>query len=379
MSLLRKILFFVFLTVSASTAGYLYYQSLLEDALSIPKEGYIFDIEKGDSLNKVLAQLVSEGVLTATWPAKVYARHKKISGDIKVGEFKLTYGENVPGLFELITNNNQIQYAIQFIEGSTFKQMQLVLKEQKKLKLLLTEKSDQDIFSMVGIDALDEHLEGQFYPDTYAYSKGDTDLSILKRAHIRLKSLLKKEWSDRKKDLPLKTPYEALILASIVEKETGVPHERGRIAGVFTRRLEKRMRLQTDPTVIYGLGDKYKGNITRKHLKMFTPYNTYRINGLPPTPIAMVGVEAIHAALNPIEGDALYFVAKGDGTHAFSKTINEHNKAVRTYQLKRRSDYRSSHQAREVEKYKSNQKSLFVKKRTLDKTSVSKKQEEGAL
>mgnify|MGYP000117690741 FL=1 len=203
--------------------------------------------------------------------------------------------------------------------------------------------SNQEIEKLLGLEAT-SHLEGQFYPDTYNFHKGDSDLDILKRAHNRLKTILGEEWAARQKDLPLESAYEALILASIIEKETGVPEERPEIAGVFVRRLQKKMRLQTDPTVIYGLGDNYQGNITRKHLRQDTIYNTYRISGLPPTPIALVGRAAIHAALNPKPGKSLYFVAKGDGSHYFSATLEEHNKAVRKFQLKRRSDYRSSAQ-----------------------------------
>jgi UPF0755 protein len=203
-------------------------------------------------------------------------------------------------------------------------------------------KSDADILKALNLGDEIKHLEGQFYPDTYTYHKNDSDIDILKRAHQRLQMILEEEWLKRDKKLPLKTSYEALTLASIIEKETGAAHERSEISGVFIRRLNTKMRLQTDPTVIYGLGERYKGNLTRKHLKEKTAYNTYRINGLPPTPIAMVGQDAIHAAVNPKAGKSLYFVAKGDGTHQFSETIRAHNNAVRKYQLKRRAGYRSS-------------------------------------
>ena len=186
-------------------------------------------------------------------------------------------------------------------------------------------------------------LEGWFYPDTYIFPRGTTDIEILKQAYSRMNEVLDEEWSDKDKDLPFDTRYEALILASLIEKETGVAHERSEIAGVFVRRLQKGMRLQTDPTVIYGLGSEFDGNLTRAHLLEETPYNTYRINGLPPTPIAAPGRDAIRAAVNPAEGNALYFVGRGDGAHQFSATLEEHNAAVRKYQIEQRApDYRSS-------------------------------------
>jgi UPF0755 protein len=184
--------------------------------------------------------------------------------------------------------------------------------------------------------------EGRFFPDTYRFVRGMTDVELLKKAYDRLDEVLAKEWSQRAADVPYTEPYQALIMASLVEKETGVPQERGQIAGVFVRRMEMGMLLQTDPTVIYGLGDRYNGKLTRAHLKEPTPYNTYVISGLPPTPIAMVGREAIHAALNPVAGNSLYFVARGDGSHVFSDDLDAHNNAVREFQIKRRADYRSS-------------------------------------
>jgi UPF0755 protein len=184
--------------------------------------------------------------------------------------------------------------------------------------------------------------EGRFFPDTYRYVRGMTDAELLKQAYNRLDAVLQEEWEKRAADVPYVDPYQALIMASLVEKETGVPQERGEIAGVFVRRLQQGMLLQTDPTVIYGLGERYNGKITRAFLKEATPYNTYVISGLPPTPIAMVGREAIHAAMNPVAGSSLYFVARGDGSHVFSDDLEAHNAAVKEFQLKRRADYRSS-------------------------------------
>ena len=184
--------------------------------------------------------------------------------------------------------------------------------------------------------------EGRFFPDTYRFVRGMTDVELLQQAYMRLDEVLAKEWAERSTDLPYRDPYQALIMASLVEKETGIPQERGQIAGVFVRRMRLGMMLQTDPTVIYGMGERYNGKITRADLREPTPYNTYTMTGLPPTPIAMVGREAIHAALNPSNGTSLYFVARGDGSHVFSDDLDDHNSAVREFQLKRRSDYRSS-------------------------------------
>ena len=358
-SFLRLLFLLVLLLLLSFAGGYFYYQNELEKSLTIPERGLIFEIHKGDSLNRILDSLVAKHVLTNRWFAKLYAREHKLAHKIQAGEFQLEKIDTIPSLFQLITNNGQIHYQIQFIEGHTFKQMQKVLFAQSKLELLIKDKSDQAIIKLLAFEPLINHLEGQFYPDTYTYVKGDTDISILKRAHKRLQKILNKEWSERQKNLPLKSAYEALILASIVEKETGAPKERAQIAGVFTRRLEKKMRLQTDPTVIYGLGDAYQGNLKRIHLKQFTPYNTYRIKGLPPTPIAMVGQSAIHAALHPAIGKSLYFVAKGDGSHFFSTTIQEHNKAVRKYQLRRRKDYRSTHSGQTPKEDLSLKESVF--------------------
>jgi UPF0755 protein len=319
-----------------------FYQSELKSPLNLPDSNLVLEIKRGDSLNKVLIKLTKMEVLSSSLIAKIYAREKNLANRIKTGEFLLKQGVTIPRLFELITSNQQISYNIQFIEGSTFDQVKRVLASTPKLIHHLEGKSDAEILKVLNLGTAINHLEGQFYPDTYTFVKNDSDIAILKRAHLRLQKILKEEWQKKDKNLPLKTPYDALILASIIEKETGAAHERSEISGVFIRRLNMGMRLQTDPTVIYGLGERYAGNLTRKHLKETTPYNTYRINGLPPTPIAIVGQDAIHAAINPKLGKSLFFVAKGDGTHQFSETMQAHNIAVQEFQLKRREDYRST-------------------------------------
>jgi UPF0755 protein len=227
-----------------------------------------------------------------------------------------------------------VEYPLKIVEGWSFKQVLEALHAAPKLTHSLQGLGPKQIMAMLGYPNV--HPEGRFFPDTYYYPSGMSDLLILQRAYQKMEKILDEEWEARAGDLPVRTRDEALTLASIVEKETGKPEERGLIAGVFVQRLRTGMKLQTDPTVIYGLGDKYKGNITLAHLRTPTPYNTYTRKGLPPTPIAMPGREAIHAALNPENTRALYFVSRGDGSHVFSETLEQHNAAVQKYQLKGR-------------------------------------------
>jgi UPF0755 protein len=233
-----------------------------------------------------------------------------------------------------------VQYNLTLVEGWSFRQVREALVRESKLDLTLSELDDEQLMARLGQPGVNP--EGRFFPDTYRFVRGMTDLDLLKQAYARLELVLAEEWAARADELPYKEPYDALIMASMIEKETGVSEERGAIAGVFIRRLRIGMRLQTDPTVIYGLGERYKGRLTRAHLREVTPYNTYQIDGMPPTPIALVGREAIHAALHPVAGRSLYFVARGDGSHVFSNSLEAHNRAVREYQLNRRADYRSS-------------------------------------
>jgi UPF0755 protein len=235
-------------------------------------------------------------------------------------------------VLERLVSGKTIQYPVTLVEGWTFRQAVDHIAEDPRYGDLLG-KSDADLMAALGRGG--EHPEGRFFPDTYAFPRAATGLDVLRRALERMDQVLAEEWAARAPDLPIDSPYEALILASIVEKETGLAEERPAIAGVFTRRLQKGMRLQTDPTVIYGMGERFDGDIRRADLREATPYNTYVITGLPPTPIALPGRAAIHAALNPEPGEALYFVARGDGGHVFSATLEEHNAAVRKYQLSR--------------------------------------------
>jgi UPF0755 protein len=250
---------------------------------------------------------------------------------IQSGEYELRSGLTPSRLLELLTSGKVIQHAVTLVEGRTFRQGLAALAADPVLADDLSGRTDEEIMARIGRPG--EHPEGRLFPDTYYFPRGTTASDLVRRAYARMETVLQQEWEGRAPGLPMQTPYEALILASIVEKETGLSSERAQVAGVFVRRLSQGMKLQTDPTVIYGLGDTFNGNIRRFDLTGDTPYNTYVRAGLPPTPIAMPGQEAIRAVLHPAAGDSLYFVAKGDGSHAFSATLEEHNRAVRQYQL----------------------------------------------
>jgi UPF0755 protein len=301
----------------------------------------LFQVPEGSSFGAIAYAMEEQGLIERAFWLKVWGRLDSDAQSIKAGQYEFQPGISARGMVRKMVRGDTKIWTVQFIEGWRFRELRQALAAHKQLQSTTEALSDAELMDRLG--APDRHPEGLFFPDTYVFDARDTDLDILQRAYNRMQDTLSEEWANRDSDLPYDTPYEALIMASIIEKETGVPRERGRIAGVFVRRLQKGMRLQTDPTVIYGLGENYDGNITRKHLQTTTPYNTYRISGLPPTPIALPGREAIHAALHPADGSALYFVARGDGSHTFSDTFKAHQEAVRQYQIKRRrSDYRSS-------------------------------------
>lgn len=331
--------FLLFLMVAAAGAGWFGwsdYQRYLDQPIALSAEGQQFTVEPGWSAKRVADQLEQQGIIQKRHWFDVYARLSNKAGGIKSGEFNLQPPLTVPALFDTLVKGQTIQYSLTIIEGSNWKQAMARVASSADLKHTLDDQTLQSADALMS--ALGEtgiYPEGQFFSDTYAFPKGTTDVEYLRRAKKMLDKVLQEEWDARAEDLPIKTPYEALILASIVEKETAVASERPLIAGVFHARLLKKMRLQTDPTVIYGMGDSYDGNIRRSDLTTDTPYNTYTRAGLPPTPISMVGREAIHAVLHPLETKALYFVARGDGSHQFSETLEQHNAAVRKYQLKR--------------------------------------------
>jgi UPF0755 protein len=313
--------------------------SALVQPLNIKQEE-LLEVPKGTTPNRTFLRMEADGVIKDAFWLRVYWRFNLPKQPLHSGEYRMTPGMTVEGLIDLWKRGEMVQYSLTLVEGWNFHQVRAALAKEEKLEQTLKGLSDSQVMDKLGHSGI--FPEGRFFPDTYRFVRGMTDAELLKTAYQRLDDVLAKEWSQRAADLPYTGPYQALIMASLVEKETGVPQERGQIAGVFVRRMEIGMLLQTDPTVIYGLGDRYNGKLTRAHLKEATPYNTYMISGLPPTPIAMVGREAIHAALNPVEGTSLYFVARGDGSHVFSDDLDAHNNAVREFQLKRRADYRSS-------------------------------------
>ena len=328
------------LMAAGVTVGAMTLNHWLYDPLPLV-EDTVIRIQKGDNLSKVAYRLENEGVINSARLLVLYARATKQT-TVKIGEYLLPKNSHRVSLLSLLQSDNVLSYKVTLVEGKTFQDFLLRLKSNEKIVSTLNDDVGYpELLRQLNIDL--KHPEGWFFPDTYQFSAGITDVELLQQAHQRMQTVLAEEWDNRAESLPYQSAYEALIMASIIEKETGVAYERPEIAGVFVRRLQKGMRLQTDPTIIYGLGKDYTGNIRRKHLRQKTPYNTYMIDGLPPTPIAMPGREAINAALNPKEGNSLYFVAKGDGSHYFSATLVEHNRAVRKYQINKRAEqYRSS-------------------------------------
>lgn len=329
----RFLVFLVVVGLVAAGLVYADYSGAVNKPLSFSDDQRTFTIEKGWSAKRVASELEKTGVIDKPHWFYLYARLSKKGVGIKSGEFQIEGNPTTPELIDLFVKGQTVQYTGNIIEGSTFKQIRERLAGHPHLVQTISDKSNADIMSELGLEG--QHPEGLFFSDTYRFPKQTTDIEFLKRANTLLQKVLTEEWENRAPDLPLNSPYEALVLASIVEKETAVAAERPLIAGVFMSRLRIKMRLQTDPTVIYGMGDKYDGNIRRSDLRTDTPYNTYTRAGLPPTPISMVGREAIHAVMHPEATTALYFVSKGDGTHKFSDTVEQHNAAVRKYQLKR--------------------------------------------
>ena len=302
--------------------------------VNIPEGDNIFLIKPGSSIKTIAQQLTQQKIIEDPWLFILLAKLKGDETRVRAGEYEIVTDQTADDLLDTFTKGSAIQYSFTVIEGWSFRQMLGAIGQDPIIESTLGGKSDQEIMQILGHP--ERHPEGLFFPDTYRFPKGTTDVDFLHRAFQVMENHLQREWSQRDSDLPLESSYEALILASIIEKETGVGFERPLISGVFTQRLKKNMRLQTDPTIIYGLGESFDGNIRFRDLRKDTPYNTYLHAGLTPTPIALPGLEAIRASLHPAKTDALYFVSKGDGTHHFSATLEQHNAAVKRYQLNRK-------------------------------------------
>ncbi len=299
--------------------------------LSLPESPFRFSLKAGSTVKSVARQLTNSELLSEPWTFVALARMLGKSTQIKAGEYELEGNLTPLALLRLFARGQQAeQVAVQFIEGQTLFEIRKILDEHPDLKHDSKDLSEAEILRAVG--ASETKAEGMFFPDTYLVVPGSSDLKLLQRAYAAMQTHLANAWDTRDDGLPYVDAYQALIMASIIEKETGQPSERPLIASVFINRLKKKMLLQTDPTVIYGMGPRFNGNIRKADLQRDTPYNTYTRAGLPPTPIAMPGLAALKAALNPAPSDALYFVAKGDGSHEFSADLVEHNRAVNKYQ-----------------------------------------------
>jgi UPF0755 protein len=328
----------LFLAALVIAAGFWWSRQWLQTPIAALQQTTTFEVQRGSSLRSVAAALHERGLLDQQEIWIGWARLSHRAGDLKAGEYELPPGLTPKSLLELLSSGQVLLHSITFIEGSTFADVRNALASNKAVRNEYAARSAEEIMRALGQGGI--HPEGQFFPDTYHFARGTSDLELLAIAHRRLQQEIDTAWKMRMADLPLAGPYEALILASIVEKETALDTERARIAGVFIERLRRGMRLQTDPTVIYGMLDSYDGNIRRGDLSRDTPYNTYTRAGLPPTPIAMPGVDSLRAAVQPDVSGALFFVATGagDGSHYFSKTLAEHNEAVKRYlrRLRRR-------------------------------------------
>jgi UPF0755 protein len=332
LKLLGKLLGFLLLIGSIGVGwAWMQYQEFVATPIKVEADGVVYQVRKGASLAAVARDLEAQGVIDDARYLNWYGRYTGQANKIRAGEYLLTEDLVPDSLLALMVSGKSIDYSLTLLEGWNIRQVRAAVMAHEALTQTLEGVDDATLMDRLGRPGV--HPEGRFFPDTYKFNRGTTDLDFLRRAMEKMDQELEAAWAARAESIPLSTPEEALILASIVEKETGQAFERPEIAGVFARRLRKGMKLQTDPTVIYGMGERFNGNIRRKDLREDTPYNTYVHAGLPPTPICMPGREALDAAVNPAPGKTLFFVSRGDGTHAFSESLNQHNAAVRKYQL----------------------------------------------
>ncbi len=330
-ALLRLCAIAIVSIVALAGAAYAYVLKWAATPLTTVSEPTLVELAPKVSFAAFAGTLKSTGVLRTDWPFVVYARVKGFAHRVQAGEYRVLPGETPEQLLSDLVAGNVATYEVRIPEGSTIMRVVAQLVETPKLVNDIGTTSARTLMAQLGLGT--GHAEGEFFPDTYGYRKGTRLSDVLLRAHERMRTVLEREWPSRAPGLPYATPDDALIMASIIEKETGRDDERAKIARVFVSRLQRGMRLQTDPTVIYGLGDAFDGNLTRAQMDADNPYNTYRVGGLPPTPIALPGLASIRAALHPADGAYLYFVSRGDGSSEFSTTLDQHLAAVRRYQL----------------------------------------------
>ena len=323
--------------ILAGAASFAYYKmtEFVKTPVNVQAD-QLLTIERGTTGSKLAALFEQEKLIADGKLLPYLLKLKPELNKIKAGTYSLENVKTVQDLLDLLNSGKEVQFNVKWIEGKIFKDWRKDLENAPHLVQTLKDKSNEDIFTLLDLPDVGQNLElknveGWLYPDTYNYTPKSTDLELLKRSAERMKKALNKAWNERDEDLPLANPYEMLILASIVEKETGVAAERAKVASVFINRLKAKMKLQTDPTVIYGMGENYNGNIRKKDLETKTPYNTYVIDGLPLTPIAMPSESSLQAVAKPEKTDFYYFVADGSGGHKFTRNLNEHNKAVQEY------------------------------------------------
>ena len=328
-ALRRLVVLLVVLALAAGASLYWFATTPRE----LPATPFEFTVKPGAHVRAVSRQLADAGLMPEEHLLWAVARAWNRRGPIQAGTYRLDKPLTPLEILDKMARGDVLLVDMVFVEGTTFRQWLSQLAAQPRVRQTLAGKSDEEIRSALGLG--EERPEGWFFPDTYRFAPGASDVEILKRAHAVMKRRLDEAWAARDAGLPLATPYEALILASIVEKETGAAAERPVIASVFANRLRRGMRLQTDPTVIYGMAERFDGNIRKKDLTADTPWNTYTRDGLPPTPIAMPGLGSLQAATRPADTEFLYFVSRGDGTHEFTRSLEEHNRAVAKWQLKR--------------------------------------------
>ena len=332
---LIAILLLILILTGAASFGYYKITEFVKTPVNVQAD-QLLTIERGTTGSKLAALFEQEKLIDDGKLLPYLLKLKPELNKIKAGTYSLENVKTVQDLLELLNSGKEVQFNVKWIEGKTFKDWRKDLENAPHLVQTLKDKSNEEIFTLLDLPDVGQNLElknveGWLYPDTYNYTPKSTDLELLKRSAERMKKALNKAWNERDEDLPLANPYEMLILASIVEKETGVADEREKVASVFINRLKTKMKLQTDPTVIYGMGENYTGNIRKKDLEMSTPYNTYVIDGLPPTPISMPSETSLQAVAHPEKTEFYYFVADGSGGHKFTRNLNEHNKAVQEY------------------------------------------------